>query len=105
LRLTYLVVLLSASQSLAVFGHDPTHLGGILMRIALAGDTPSAAAVRSALLALSSLHRYGVQEQAFKFKLHSLRALSTTSMSNLTGLEAIQHVAAGMILCSFEVGT
>ena len=75
------------------------------MRMALTGDTPSTAAVRNSLLALSSLHRYGVQEQAFKFKISSLRALATTSMSDLTDVEAIQHVAAGMLLCSFEVSS
>ncbi|KAF2682327.1 hypothetical protein K458DRAFT_370106 [Lentithecium fluviatile CBS 122367] len=93
----------AASQSLAIFGHDPAHLGSILMRIGLTGNSPSSSAVVYALLAHSSLHRYGVQEQAFKLKISSLKALAAASTSELSATEAIQHVAAGMLLCSFEV--
>ncbi len=73
------------------------------MRIALAGNNPSATAVLQSLLALSSLHRYGVQTQALELKISGLKALATASKSNLGSKEVIQHVAAGMLLCSFEV--
>lgn len=81
------------------------HLGGILMRIAMTGNTPSAAAVLHSLLALSSLHRNGVQEQAYKLKIFSLRALAASSTSEMSAIGVIQHIAAGMLLCSFEVST
>ncbi|KAI2618208.1 fungal-specific transcription factor domain-containing protein [Hypoxylon sp. NC1633] len=93
----------TASQSLTTFGHDPTNLGNILIRIALGGNTPSAAAVLQSLLALSSLHRYGVQTQAVELKISALRALAAASESDISAKEAIQHVAAGMLLCSFEI--
>ncbi|KAF2792186.1 hypothetical protein K505DRAFT_350782 [Melanomma pulvis-pyrius CBS 109.77] len=93
----------SASQSLTTFGHDPKALGQALMRIALTGTTPSAAAVFNSLLALSSLHRYGVQTQAFQLKIATIKALAAATTCNLTAREVIQHAAAGMLLCSFEV--
>ena len=78
-------------------------MGNVLIRIALAGKSPSAAAVRQSLLALSSLHRYGVQTQAVELKISALNALAVASKSDITSQEAVQHVAAGMLLCSFEV--
>ena len=73
------------------------------MRLALAGSTPSADAVLNSLLALSSLHRFGVQTQAFRLKIATIKALASATTCNLTAREIIQHAAAGMLLCSFEV--
>lgn len=78
-------------------------MGEVLARLALAEDTPSAVAVLYSLLALSSLHRYGVQTQAAELKILALRALAAASKGDINSKEAIQHVAAGMLLCSFEV--
>ncbi|KAF2119053.1 fungal-specific transcription factor domain-containing protein [Lophiotrema nucula] len=92
-----------ASQALTVFGHEPTNLGNLLIRISLSSDSSSATAVRKAMLALSSLHRYGVQSQAIELKITSLKALASASKDNLGAVELVQHVAAGMLLCSFEI--
>jgi hypothetical protein len=73
------------------------------MRVALEGDTQATEAVLRSLLALSSLHRYGVQTQAIELKISSLKALTRASKSSFGAKEVIQHVAAGMLLCSFEV--
>ncbi|KAK5223046.1 hypothetical protein LTR72_005883 [Exophiala xenobiotica] len=80
-------------------------LGTAVVRIALAPNTRSAAAVFQSLLALSSLHRDGPQPHASTLKVSALRALAAaTSNTNLsTREEIIQHIAAGMLLCSFEV--
>jgi len=78
-------------------------VGNVLIRMALPSNTPSAAAVFRALLALSSLHRYGLQSQAADLKISAIAALAAASKSNIGPKEAIQHVAAGMLLCSFEV--
>jgi hypothetical protein len=79
-------------------------LGQALLRIAFASSTPSAAAVFNSLLALSSLHRYGVQTQAFRLKIATIKALAAAATTiDLTAREVIQHAAAGMLLCSFEV--
>ncbi|KAF2819389.1 hypothetical protein CC86DRAFT_431983 [Ophiobolus disseminans] len=93
-----------SSASLATFGHDATTLGNILVRIALEEKTTSTAAVLQALLALSSLHRYGLQPQAVELKIAALRSLAEESAApSLGAKETIQHTAAGMLLCSFEV--
>ncbi|KAL4919514.1 hypothetical protein BDW62DRAFT_216928 [Aspergillus aurantiobrunneus] len=92
----------TASQCLPILGHDPKALGAILMRMALA-TSPSATAVRRAILGLSSLHRYGLQSQAVEFKIATIKALRAASDREIGTAEAIQHVAAGMLLCSFEI--
>ncbi|PQE17483.1 zinc-finger transcription factor protein [Rutstroemia sp. NJR-2017a WRK4] len=93
-----------ASGSLATFGQDAVSLGKILVRIALEGETASGAAALQALLAFSSLHRYGLQSQALELKIAALEKLKEGSFSlSLSAKEAIQHIAAGMLLCSFEV--
>ncbi|ROV97201.1 hypothetical protein VPNG_08835 [Cytospora leucostoma] len=94
----------AASQSLATFGHDPAELGNCLLRVTLTTNTPSAAAVLSSLLALSSLHRYGIHSHALDLKIKSIKALRAASKNgNIGTKEVIQHAAAGMLLCSFEV--
>ncbi|KAF2870606.1 fungal-specific transcription factor domain-containing protein [Massariosphaeria phaeospora] len=92
-----------ASQSLTTFGHDPARLGNVLLRAALASNTESATAVLRSLLALSSLHCYGVCPQAFNQKISGLKALAVASRSTMGEAEIIQHIAAGMLLLSFEV--
>lgn len=75
------------------------------MRAARSNNSSSGTAVLQSLLALSSLHRYGVQSQAIELKISSLNALAaaSNSKSSLGLAEVIQHVATGMLLCSFEV--
>ncbi|KAK1760131.1 fungal-specific transcription factor domain-containing protein [Echria macrotheca] len=99
---------LAASRSLAILGHDPAELGDALIRTALADggrNTPSAKAVLLALLAFSSLHRQGVHGQAFELKIAALRALGVVGSAGrpIGMVEAVQHVAAGMLMCSFEI--
>lgn len=95
----------AASQSLTNFGSNPAALGAVLMRAARSNNSSSGTAVLQSLLALSSLHRYGVQSQAIELKISSLNALAaaSNSKSSLGLAEVIQHVATGMLLCSFEV--
>ncbi|KAH8716741.1 fungal-specific transcription factor domain-containing protein [Phaeosphaeriaceae sp. PMI808] len=93
-----------ASTSLPTFGHDATAVGDILVRIALGEATASATAVLQALLAFSSLHRYGLQPQAVELKIAALTSLAEGSgKPSLGPKETIQHTATGMLLCSFEV--
>ena len=96
----------AASRSLAIIGHDPAELGDALIRIALAGNTPSAGALLKSILAFSSLHRHDVHAQAVDLKISALAALGAVTRANdsqLDMIEAMQHVAAGMLLSSFEV--
>lgn len=93
-----------ASASLATFGHDTTALGNFLLRIALQEETATAAAVLQALLAFSSLHRYGFQSQALELKIAALGSLTKGSAApTLCAKSTMQHTATGMLLCSFEV--
>ncbi|PWY68969.1 hypothetical protein BO94DRAFT_299621 [Aspergillus sclerotioniger CBS 115572] len=92
----------TASRCMTTFGHDPTDLGNLLLRMAL-GDSPSAVAVLRGILALSSLHRDGLQSQAGRLKISALRALVAAPKADISTTEAAQHVAAGMLLCSFDI--
>ncbi|CAI7572340.1 unnamed protein product [Penicillium palitans] len=92
-----------ASCSLTTFGHDPINVGDMLIRMALVNNAPSTTAVLRSLLALSSLHRSGLQSQAAELKIAALNALSVASNREISAMETIQHVAAGMLLCSFEI--
>ncbi|KAK0736397.1 fungal-specific transcription factor domain-containing protein [Apiosordaria backusii] len=80
-----------------------SYLGNALIRVALANTSASATAVLQCLLAFSALRRHDVHSQAFELKITALQALAAASATTLIGTtEAIQHVAAGMLLCSFE---
>lgn len=73
--------------------------------MALAQDAVSGTALFYALLAFSSLHRYGINEQAVQLKIQALQSLSASVTEEpLVTTEAAQHVAASMLLGSFEVG-
>jgi hypothetical protein len=77
----------------------------MLVRMALVNNAPSTAAVLRSLLALSSLHRSGLHSQAAELKIDALKALSAASNREISAMETVQHVAAGMLLCSYEVCT
>ncbi|KAI1119040.1 fungal-specific transcription factor domain-containing protein [Nemania sp. NC0429] len=95
--------LCDASQSLAIIGHNPVDLGHALVRIASADDTDSARAVRLSILAFSSTHRHHIYAQPVELKISALEALATVPCQGFSTKEAIQHVAAGMLLCSLEI--
>ncbi|KAJ5570289.1 uncharacterized protein N7459_009719 [Penicillium hispanicum] len=76
----------TASASLTTFGHDPKGVGAVVIRMALVNDSPSAKAT-----------------QAAELKISAINALIAASKSDIGPIEAIQHVAAGMLLCSFEI--
>lgn len=93
-----------ASQALTTFDHSSTDLGSFLLRVSLSDNTQSAAAALNALLAFASLHKHGVQSQAAELKISALSALATAAQGDeLSTTEAVQHVAAGMLLYSFEI--
>lgn len=76
----------------------------MLLRIAGADQgTSFGVAVQQSLLAFSSTHRHGVHTRAAEHKIAALKALADISGCEIGTTEAIQHVAAGMLLCSYEV--
>ncbi|KAI0858796.1 fungal-specific transcription factor domain-containing protein [Xylaria cubensis] len=91
-----------ASRFLATFGYDTEYACGMLMRMALADDGPSATAVLKSLLAFSYLHCYGHQAQVLKLKITAVRALTSASRSLIGAKEGVRHIGATMILCSIQ---
>lgn len=76
----------------------------MLLSMALAQDTVSGLALYYALLAFASLHRHGIDERAMQLKIKAIQSLSASVTDEpLTLAQAAQHVAASMLLGSFEV--
>ncbi|KAF7544501.1 hypothetical protein G7046_g9775 [Stylonectria norvegica] len=95
-----------AVSSLATFGNDQIQLRDLLVQMAFSENTPSSNAILKAMLALSSLHRDGHQNQAAELKIGALQSMAASAKTingDMTRKRAMQHVAAGMLLCSFEV--
>ncbi|CAM1505988.1 Fc.00g116250.m01.CDS01 [Cosmosporella sp. VM-42] len=93
-----------AASALSTFGHDQAELSELLIRMSFSDNTSSSNAVLQAILALSSVHWEGHQNHAALLKIGALRALRVSSSNRDMGRkEAMQHVAAGMILCSLEI--
>jgi hypothetical protein len=78
-------------------------LRDIVIRVALSNDAPPSAAVLKSLLAFSSLHRYGFHSQAAQLKESALSALAVAAKAGVSANDVIPHLAAGMLLCCFEV--
>ncbi|KAK7402554.1 hypothetical protein QQX98_011692 [Neonectria punicea] len=94
----------TAASALSTFGHEQAELRDLLIRMCFSDNTASSNAVLQAILALASVHQDGHQNQATQLKLGALRALRD-SLVNIDKCEAkaMQHVAAGMVLCSLEI--
>ncbi|KAL4875385.1 fungal-specific transcription factor domain-containing protein [Aspergillus karnatakaensis] len=94
-----------ASKSLATFGHDAPSLANILIHLALQADTTTTStAVLHALLAFSSLHRYGLQAQSLELKVAALGSLAKgLAGASLGAMASIQHIATEMLLCAYEI--
>ncbi|KAI0407918.1 fungal-specific transcription factor domain-containing protein [Xylaria palmicola] len=94
----------TAFSTLATLSVDVTRVRDMLVRMALTDPSISARAVLHAILALSSLHRDGPQLQAAQHKTAAVGALGASAKNGInTTAEAAQHVAANMLLCSFEI--
>jgi hypothetical protein len=72
--------------------------------MALVHDTVSALGLFYALLAFSSIHRGGINQQAIQLKISALHFLASSVKDGaLSSEEAIKHVATSMLLGAFEV--
>lgn len=65
-------------------------------------DTLSTA-VLQALLAFAALHRHDIYPQAVELKIAAIKTLRSASSDRMSAAEATRHVAAGMLLSSFEI--
>ncbi|KAH6605561.1 hypothetical protein Trco_004714 [Trichoderma cornu-damae] len=94
----------AAYHSLALLSLSTAHIRDLIMSMIFSRDTPSRRALFYALLAFSSLHRSGLHRKTMLFKVAALAALSASAKEASDGLAAAaQHIAACMILCSFEI--
>ena len=82
---------------------DRSRIRRLLMQMALSDNAPASKAVLHSMLALASLHRNDNKEHTAQLKLSALQALMTSTDKGMSAKIAIQHVAAGMLLCTFEV--
>lgn len=93
-----------AHLSLVTFGQRPSQIRDILLSMAMAQDAVSGLACFYAVLAFSSIHRYGINEQAMQFKVKTIQSLSASvAGESLASAQAAQHVAASMLLGAFEI--
>lgn len=56
-----------------------------------------------ALLAFAALHRHDIYPQAVELKIAAIKTLRSASSDHMSAAEATRHVAAGMLLSSFEI--
>lgn len=98
-----LVVICTASSTLAIFEPDKNEFLSLLVRLALLDSSSSSMAVLQSALALSSFHRHGLQADVFRLKARALRTLVTSCTPCVESPTVVQHIAACMILCHLEV--
>jgi hypothetical protein len=85
-------------------GNSTDHLLGVVTRLAFYDDSASSLAVLHAVLAVASLRRNGPTSSTIARHGAALRALKTSAEAGISGTKVTQHVAAGVLLCCFEVG-
>ncbi|EEU37968.1 uncharacterized protein NECHADRAFT_84314 [Fusarium vanettenii 77-13-4] len=91
-----------ASACLMVYGEDSSALLSTLIRMTLSGGSRSTVCLMQSMLAVSSLYLHGLQAQSIKYHTAALQAMRETADIGLTGVEPCEHVAAAMLLGSYE---
>ncbi|KAK4061986.1 transcriptional regulator family: Fungal Specific TF [Trichoderma aggressivum f. europaeum] len=91
-------------STLSVLGIDARRLRNLLLRMTVSSGTLPTFALRSSLLAVSSLHRDGLRDLAFRYKIAAINALAESAKSGHPpgALESAQHAATCMLLATFE---
>ncbi|KAL6786465.1 fungal-specific transcription factor domain-containing protein [Trichoderma sp. SZMC 28012] len=90
-------------STLSVLGVDARCLRNLLLRMTISSNTLPTFALKSSLLAVSSLHRDGLRDLAFRYKIAAINALGESAKSGRPGaLESAQHAATCMLLATFE---
>lgn len=74
----------------------------LLLNMSLGDDSPASLAVLQGMLSLSALYLHG-PTAGLLHKVKALSALSLSSTKPLLYKEGLQHIAANMLLCLFEV--
>ncbi|KZL74362.1 zinc-finger transcription factor [Colletotrichum tofieldiae] len=85
---------------LSSFSSKP--LGQSLLRLASSGDSLASVALQRSLIAVAYQYRYGPGLRGEELKLSAIHALAASAAQGIQSQSAVQHVAAGMVLCLFE---
>ncbi|RDW73591.1 hypothetical protein BP5796_07033 [Coleophoma crateriformis] len=91
--------------SLPAFGIDFENLRGVIIRLAMSDDSAPSQAVRNSLLALAALYMLGSMQKASRFIAAALNSLRASAQKGIGLQQGMQHIIAGMLLCSFEVSS
>lgn len=75
----------------------------ILLRMALEDESPSSKAMLNSIFALAAFIRDGNKSHTARYKLAALDYLMVSTEQGITCHTSIKHIAAGIILCIFEV--
>ena len=89
--------------TLPAFGIDRTRLCALIARSIFIDDSDPSRAVLNSLLAWANLHKHGHTRTAFRLVVSSLASLRRSLSKGIRNREALQHVIAGILMCSFEV--
>lgn len=89
--------------SLPAFGINVESLGGIIARLAILDDSAPSRAVLNSLLALASLYRFGNARHATRFIAAALSSLRVSAQKGIVLQQGLQHIIAGLLICTFEV--
>ncbi|KAH8175977.1 fungal specific transcription factor domain-containing protein [Sarocladium implicatum] len=92
-----------ASRALPAFGIDPMQLGRALVRIAGLDSSHASLGLTKLIQSFAVIQKYSVHEQMMNLKIEALSALGASSKHKLSPTAAMQHLAAGMMLCSIEI--
>jgi hypothetical protein len=92
-------------DNLPMLDSERTAICRLLIQIALSERAHASMAVFLSLLALASLYRDGNQSYAAWLKHSALRELRSSAEHGFDAKSRVQHVAAEMLLCTFEVMT
>ncbi|KAK8872548.1 fungal-specific transcription factor domain-containing protein [Apiospora arundinis] len=95
----------SAYLAIVSFDKITTEIRDSLLSLALTRESVPGSALLFALLAFTSLHRNGLQQQAVQLKISALHYLSASVKDGplLSTEAAAQHVAASMLLGCYEI--
>uniref|UniRef100_A0A0B7KLS0 Uncharacterized protein n=3 Tax=Bionectria ochroleuca TaxID=29856 RepID=A0A0B7KLS0_BIOOC len=92
------------AHSIPPFQGDSGALGALIMRMAALDDTPSSQGLIHAMAAFSALHGNFDKIQALLSERLAIRALRAAAHQAFQGsIQALQHVAACILLCSVEI--
>ncbi|KAH8817329.1 fungal-specific transcription factor domain-containing protein [Xylogone sp. PMI_703] len=91
------------STTMVPFNDRKDRFSDLLLRLCFFDESSSSRAVLRALLALSWVHRNGYHYKNNQLKLQAIADMRSSMSEHLGQTKVMQHIAAGMLLCSFEI--